>query len=142
MPAAIWHFLEYPDTGMSINLRFGASDVNAKLAGRFHPHSSLQRLAWHFADAHAPSAKEEEGVGRLLALAQTPSSNTRATGAAVEEMSGRLANEWCGAASVSPFVGNSDALGEAATLYESARLYPAARASLAEVLSGWGTAGR
>jgi lysine-specific demethylase 8 len=137
MPAALWHYLEYPETGMSINLRFGATPWNARLAGRFHAHGALQRIAWHLADGHAPGACEEEGLRALLALAGPCEGDPRARGAEIEALTARLAAEWCGIAPAAPFAGNADALREAATRHECARLYPAAPRSLAGALSGW-----
>ncbi len=142
MPAALWHYLEYPDTGMSINLRFGASAWNERLAGRFHAHGSLQRIAWHLADGHRPGAGEEEGLERLLALAGPSPVDPRERGAQVETLTGRLAAQWCGEAPAAPFAANTDALREAATRHECARLYPPAAGAMALALSGWETVGR
>jgi lysine-specific demethylase 8 len=137
MPAALWHYLEYPDTGMSINLRFGATPWNARLAGRLHAHGALQRIVWHLADGHAASAREEEGLRALLALAGPCEGDPRAHGAAIEALTARLAAEWCGMPPQPPFAGDADALREAATRHECARLYPAAPRPVALALCGW-----
>ncbi len=137
MPAALWHYLEYPDTGMSINLRFGASACNARLAGRLHAHASLQRIAWHFADGHVASADEEQAVAQLLALAGPCAGDPRTRGAQVEAMTARLAQAWCGPAPASAFAGNADALREAVARAECAQLYPPMAQPLALAFSGW-----
>jgi len=139
MPAALWHYLEYPVTGMSINLRFRASEWNERLAGRFHAHGSLQRIAWHLGDGHPAAEREEAGLARLLALAGPSPVDPRARGAEVEALTGRLAAEWLGEAPPAPFAGNADPLREAATRHECARLYPPAAGAMALALSGWET---
>jgi lysine-specific demethylase 8 len=138
MPAGLWHYLDYPVTGMSINLRFGASAANARLAGRFHAHDALQRIVWHFADGHAPSDGEERGLTELLALAGPCAADSRARGAEVEALTGKLAAAWCGAMHAASLPDEYAALREAATRHECARLYPRAAASALD-LSGWGS---
>jgi len=138
MPAGLWHYLDYPVTGMSINLRFGASPANARLAGRLHAHDALQRIVWHFADGHEPEEMEERGLGELLALAGPCAGDPRAHGAQVEAITQRLAAAWCGPLPKSPLPDEYAALREAATRHECARLYPRPAVPALD-LSGWET---
>ncbi len=72
IPAAYWHYLEYLDTGMSINLRFAPSPAAKQFAGRIHAHPALQLLAWHFADHHQLTAEESQLLQDLDRLLSNP----------------------------------------------------------------------
>jgi hypothetical protein len=139
MPPALWHFLDYPDTGMSINLRFGRSAANARMAGRFHMHDGWQRLGWHFADHHVPTAEEEQGLERLLALGGPVAVEAREHGAEIERRTRDLADTWCGPARSPAFLAEAGRLGEAWARHECERLYRRAQPSLALSLTGWET---
>jgi hypothetical protein len=139
MPAAMWHHLDYPETGMSINLRFAPSPSAAALAGRFHAHDGLQRIAWHFADHHEPRPEEAQGLERLLAMAGPGIGEPVARALAIERVTAGLADAWAGPRKAPAFIEASGRLHEAARAYEAARLYPPAASALAAALGGWGT---
>jgi hypothetical protein len=137
MPAAIWHFLDYQDNGMSINLRFAPSKTNARLAGLMHAHGALQFLAWHFADGHVPDAAEVAAVDEMVTLARTPSADTTRRGLEIEALTSKLAGVLCPPHGTGAFLDGADTLRMAYLRYESERLYPYPRAPMYDPLTGW-----
>ena len=51
IPAAWWHFIEYVDTAMSVNVRFGRNRYTQFLGDRCHPNCYLQCIASRMTDA-------------------------------------------------------------------------------------------
>ena len=138
MPATYWHFFEYPEPGMSINLRFGASAANTRLAGRFHLHNALQQLAWHFADGHTLSDLETQGLEALLAMSGPTTESSLNRALAIESRVASLVEACAGPIQQSHFAADSKALNEAARIHEANRLYPPAPPqNLNMALNGW-----
>jgi lysine-specific demethylase 8 len=53
IPAAMWHFVEYVDTAMSISFRFGRNKYTKFIAGQFHSDLYVQNVAAKMIDADA-----------------------------------------------------------------------------------------
>ena len=69
IPPLFWHYLEYTDTAMSFNIRFGRNRYNRALSGDFvHPNWRLQRLASEFIDT--ARVEREPTLGRIFATLQ------------------------------------------------------------------------
>ena len=138
IPATYWHFFEYPESGMSINLRFGASAANRQLAGRFHIHNALQQLAWHFADGHTLSDLETKGLEELLAMCVPTTESSLNRALAIESSVASLVEAFAGPIEQSHFAADSKILNEAARIHEANRLYPQATPqNLNIALNGW-----
>lgn len=59
MPAGIWHYLEYRDTGMSFSVRFGRTEPLRFFGDRLHANFHLQNIATHFIAQQHPEVFEE-----------------------------------------------------------------------------------
>lgn len=51
IPATWWHFVEYVDTAMSVNVRFGRNQYTQFLGDRCHPDSHVQYIASRMTDS-------------------------------------------------------------------------------------------
>jgi Cupin-like domain len=141
MPAGIWHYLEYYDTGMSFSIRFGRNRYLRFFGDRLHPTTYLQNIATHFLGA-AIGRPQRDLFQELAATYDqsyaTPLEKAQALQTKIVSIYDRLyPNE---AQRMYAFT-NFDALIETFLTAEAERLYRCVMPSLQSILLGWSRVG-
>ena len=76
IPMLWWHYLEYTDTGMSINFRFGRNALGRFLCvDNFHRDYYVQNVASKMVDAASASIRYGESIQRIKSTLLAPSSS-------------------------------------------------------------------
>ncbi|MBL4647615.1 MAG: cupin-like domain-containing protein [Gammaproteobacteria bacterium] len=70
-PMMMWHHLEYTDTGMSVNFRYGRSEVGDYMAKKIHPDVYSQNLAAQFHRHDTLSEEHLQAYEEIQAVAES-----------------------------------------------------------------------
>jgi hypothetical protein len=62
MPAGIWHYLDYQETGMSFSIRFGRTADTRFLGDKLHPNMHLQAIAAKLLHGDTPKSQVEAAM--------------------------------------------------------------------------------
>ncbi|MEP0919089.1 cupin-like domain-containing protein [Leptolyngbya sp. DQ-M1] len=132
MPAGIWHYLEYCETGMSFSVRFGRTEQLRFFGDKLHANFYLQNLATHFIAQQHPAIFEEI-QSAYHKIYPTPVAKAQALQALFELIYSRLCST-----SIQKMYAftNFDAINESLLQAEAQRLYPSP-VSIQSLLMGW-----
>ena len=137
MPACIWHYLEYIDTGMSFNIRFGRNRYTQFLGDSFHPNMYLQNIAAKMIDAEVVEREYLPVFWEIEAAYNQVYKSAFEKGKHLQKLFENIYQRICTNSIQSMYsFTNFDKLEESLLQSESERLYKAKLNSM-QLLMGW-----